>query len=544
MKKRYLLTSLLSLFISSVAFAQSNIAVDYFSAGELKVAKDIFEKQVGQSPAEANYYLGEIAYAEGDFSKAKAYYEAGLASSADYSLNNVGLGKILLKTDPKAAEQEFSTALKKNKKDVEVLVAIARAYHVNGQAAKAESKIADARKADKKSPLIYIYEGDVQRDAKDVGKAAAGYAQAINFDPNCAVAYIKSAQIYEEAGSPNAVTDLQKVLELRPDYILAHKYLGKIHSQAGQYDQAIESYKTYFAKGEYSVDDLTRYAAALYFTKQYDESKKLIEEGIGKDPNNFVLNRLLMYNYVDSKDYTNGLATAEKFFALEKGKSEYLAQDYMSYGAVLSQNDQFAKGVEQYEKAIKLDPKKFSVYKEISDICVASGQNLEAAEFLKKYIELAGEEVQTTDYFNLGRYYYMAGNNALKNKDNAEEVAKGKELLKNAEQAFGQVTERISDSYLGYLWRARANAALDPETEAGLAKPYYEKTAEILLSKDDNSNTNDVLEAYRYLSYYHYLQYFKANNATDKALIKSYSEKMLELDPQNAVATQLLDAIK
>lgn len=545
MNKKYVLTSLLSLFVSVIAFAQSNIAKDYFYAGEFKVAKDIFEKQVGQSPAEANYYLGEIAYIDGDMAKAQAYYEKGLQASPDYVLNNVGLGKILLKSDPKAAEDLFSTALKKNKKDAEVIIAIARAYAVNGDAKKADSKLADARKADKSSPYIYIYTGDLARDAKDAGKAAAEYAQAANFDPNFAIAYIKSAQIYEEAGSPSAIDDLNKVLELRPDYVLANKYLGRIYSKEGRYDEAIAAYQKYFATGEYGVDDLTRYAAALYFKKEFDQSKKLITEGISKDPNNFVLNRLLMYNYIDSEDFENGLVVANKFFSLNKAKNdEYISQDHMSYAAALIHNGETAKGIEQYEKAIALAPESFAVYKEIADMCASANQTLDAAKYLKRYIDAAGEEVQATDYFNLGRYYYMVGAADLQAKDDAQKVAEGKKLLGEAVNAFTEVSNRVSDSYLGYFWKARASSALDPETTEGLAKPFYEKTAEIIVSKNDGSNTRELIEAYRYLSYYFYLQYTKSNSATDKAEVKAYSDKLLEVDPGNDVATQLLNAIK
>ena len=53
MKKKYLLGAFLGLLLSTPIFAQSNLGADYLKTGELKVAKEIFEKQVSQSPAEA-----------------------------------------------------------------------------------------------------------------------------------------------------------------------------------------------------------------------------------------------------------------------------------------------------------------------------------------------------------------------------------------------------------------------------------------------------------------------------------------------------------
>lgn len=543
MKKKYLLGAFLGLLLSSPIFAQNNIGADYLNTGELKVAKEIFEKQISQSPAEAYYYLGEVAYLEGNMAEAKANYEKGLAASPDFVLNNVGLGKLLLKTNPKEAEDQFSIALKQDKKNVAVLVAIARAYFDNNMKEKGDAKLADARKADKKAPAIYILEGDLKAKT-NVGEAAGSYAQAYTFDPTSAVAYIKTAQVYENVNPTLSVEMLQKAIEINPNYTLAYKYLGSIYSHGGQYQQAIDAYQKYFAQGAYDVNDLTRYAAALYFTKQYEEAKKLINEGISKEPNNFVLNRLLMYSYLQSKDYVDGLAAAEKFFSLDKGDSEYIVQDYMTYGELLSKNNQLDKALLQYDAAIKLDPSKSSVYKDIAIACADAGQYADAAKYYQEYVDKADPTVlEATDFFTLGRYSYMFGSTALKDADPIV-VAAGKESLQKGDKAFATVTERIPDSYLGYFWRARTNALLDPETTQGLAKPYYEQVATIIVGKADGSNPTELLEAYQYLSYYYYLLYEKSKSAADKEQVKLYSEKMLELDPTNTVAPQLLEAIK
>jgi len=540
MKKKYVLSACLGILLSTPIFAQGNLGADYLNTGELKVAKEIFEKQVSQSPAEAYYYLGEVAYKEGNASEAKANYEKGLAASSDFVLNNVGLGKLLLKTDQKGAEAQFDIAKKKDKKDVAVLVAIAQAYYDNNIKDKGDKALEEARKADKKSPLIYILEGDLK---KDPGAAAGMYAQAINFDPNYTVAYIKTAQVYETVNPTVAEEMLVKAVELNPNYTLAYKMLGNIYSRNGQYAKAIDVYKKYFAQGAYDVQDLTRYAAALYFTEQYDEAKKLINEGISKDPNNFVLNRLLMYSYMQSKDYANGLAAGQKFFSLDKGDSEYIVQDYMTYGELLSKNNQLDKALEQYDLAIKLDPSKSTVYKEIAVACAEGGQHGDAAKYYQQYVDnVDPETLEATDFFNLGRYAYIAGTNAQRDTTAVDGAALAKTYLAQADKAFATVSERIPDTYLGYFWRARTNAALDPETTEGLAKPYYEKVIEILEAKGDLGS--EIIEAYRYMSYYYYLAWDKSKSEDDKAQIKNYSEKLLAVDPTNAVALQLLDAIK
>lgn len=556
MTRKYLLGAFLSLLVSSLSFLSyaQNIGIDYFSTGEFEIAKSIFEKQLTQNPAEANYYLGEIAYAEGDLTKAKSYYETGLASSSDYVLNNVGLGKLLLKSDVKAAENMFSTALKKDKKDVKILVAIAEAYHKNGMKDKAMSRLEDARKSDKKSPLIYILEGDILKDEGNdnkMGDAAGWYAQAINAAPDYIIPYIKMAQVYERINPTTAIDNLNKVLEINPQYKLAYKYLGNIYYQNGQYSRAIDAYKTFFSDSEYSVEDLTRYAASLYFNKNYEEAKSLIEEGIKKDPNNFVLNRLLMYSAVESKDYTNGIAVADKFFSLDKGTGEYIARDHMAYGELLSKNDQIDKALGQYDLAIKLDPTQFDIYKEIGETLASSGRTVDAANYFQKYISLAGDKVEALDFFNMGRYYYMAAGSEIKDTIDVESsVVKAKEYLHEADTAFATVATRVPDSHLGSMWRARANSLLDAiaakETQARpvLAKPYYEETINIILGKEGSNNVKDLIEAYRYMNSYYYLAYDETKAVEDKDQAVAYGEKLLALDPENVQAKQIVEALK
>ncbi|MFV0418304.1 MAG: tetratricopeptide repeat protein [Dysgonomonas sp.] len=547
---KYFLGSLLSFMISISAMAQNSPGVDYLGLGEIKLAKDYFEKTMRQSPAESNYYLGEIAFQEGNLSEAKAKYEAGLAGNPESALSAVGLAKLLLKSDAKEAENQLKEVQKKNKKDVIVILAIAKAYLDNGMKDKALEKLQDARKADKKNPYIYIFEGDMLAKEGKPGEAAQQYDQAINFDPQCVLAYMKGARVYEFINREQAATMMKKAIEIRPEYKIAYKELAQLYYRDGFYPQAIESYKEFIKGGDYTVEDLRRYSAAEYFTKNYDESMRLLEEGLQKNPNDFVLNRLLMYNSNELKDFQTGLTAGDKFFSLPLGKGDtILIQDYKAYATILSEVGNKAKAVEQYKKLITLDPNNKDLYKEVATITAAENMYEDASEFFKKYIELRGEEADAQDYFYLGRYYYFgAGNAAVDTVSQTKEQAHAKsiDLFKKADASFGTVTERMPDNYLGYFWRARTNAALDPETTQGLAKPYYEGVAKVLTAKaepDDNDKKN-LIEAYRYLAYYHYLQYVDhGKKAEDKNSIKTYSEKILELDPANETATSFLNFI-
>ena len=81
-----------------------------------------------------------------------------------------------------------------------------------------------------------------------------------------------------------------------------------------------------------------------------------------------------------------------------------------------------------------------------------------------------------------------------------------------------------------------SKASLDPETEQGLAKPYYEKLIEVALPNGDK-NKNELVEAYQYLGYYYYLK----NDATNAT---ANYQKVLALDPNDVKANEFMKAIQ
>jgi tetratricopeptide (TPR) repeat protein len=534
--KKHLITAIFAV-LATVASAQSNYGKDYFGIGEYDAAKAYFEKQVAQSPAESNYYLGEIAWAEGKVDDAKAYFEKGIAADPLYSLNYIGKGKTMLKSNQKEAELIFATTLKKAKKDVEVNVAIARAYYENGMKDIVPLKLEIARKIGKESPLVYIFEGDMLAADQKYGDAAGKYDQALYFDAKNTVAALKCARVYESINSALSVEKVKSVIAAHPDYTIAYRYLGRSYSQGGFYPNAIEAFKTYFAEGNYTIEDITSFASAYYFTDQFGESIKLLDEGLAKDSTNFVLNRLRMYNASKVKDGRNGVNIANRFFSLN---GKFIYQDYLAYAGVLSAAGMNNEALEQYNKVIATEGAKPEFYKEMAPVYTKMGDNVKAAETFQKYIDLVGgiDVAEGADYYSLGKAWYSAGQAQLSDSTEIGKATRMEYFIK-ADSAFATVSAKSPESHIGYLWRGNANVGMDPETLSGLAKPYYEQALNILLTKVKDGAPNgyrrDLIMIYRYLAYYYYVKEDKENCILN-------SNKILELDPNNAVAKQLIES--
>lgn len=525
--KKYVYILILS-FIAIAVRADNRQGIDFYKAGEPVIANRLFERQLKGSlsdQAEALYYLGEIAFDAGKTSEALASYQKGWSVSPNYAYNKIGEGKVLLKTDKPAAQKAFDAAIKIDKKSASVYVALAKAYSINGMDTEAQAALDNARKYNINDPAIYLYEGDQFIREDKPGDAAGRYEQAIHFDPACKEAYIKYADVYQGVTPALAIEMLQKVISKYPDYLPAYYKLGNIYSSQGNYSKAVAAYKTYMASGLYSVDNLIHYASALFFNKQYTEAGQIIREGQALDPENFLLKRLAIYNNYESKAYEKGLEDIKTFFADPEAK--YIWQDYLYYGRLLNKAKQYDQAAEALREAIKENPSHTEIYKDLAEVYNNNDNHTEAIKAYTQYIEALGMDSEAADFYQLGKYYYTAA---------AKDSVLAKEYLLKADSLFAIVKERVPDSHLGHLWQARTKSQLDPETEQGLAKPYYEACIPIL-EKNKEKYSTELTECYRYLGYYYYLK-------QDMDSSRIYWNKILSINPSNPTALEALKNIK
>jgi tetratricopeptide (TPR) repeat protein len=543
--KKHVITAFFAL-LATVTFAQSNFGKDYFGIGEYAKAKEYFEANLAAAPAVSNYYLGEIAFAQGDRDAATAYYDKGITADLLYPMNYIGKGKVLLKTNQKEAESIFATTLKKAKKNPEVNVAIARAYYESGLTTILPLKLDIARKVAKKSPLLYILEGDILvaeikegEAATKYGEAAGKYEQALYYDPTNTVAALKFAEVYALINEDASVEKAKSVIAAHPDYLVAYRTLGRVYNSVGKYKSAIESFVMYYGEGNCDAIDLDRLAAAYYWTDQYQKSILLLDQGLAKDSMNFILNRLRMYNAAKTKD-TLGIKLANRFFSIQ-GRT-FVDKDYAAYATILADAGKFAEALEQYNKVIATNAAKPETYKELATLYTKIGDYAKAGETMQKYIDMTGgiDVAEGADYYSMGRSWYNAGQ-ALRNDSTDAGRALAKDYLTRADTAFGVVSIKSPESHISYLWRGHTNAALDPNTTQGLAKPHYEKALSLILKKVEGGASistykKDLINIYRYEAWY----YFDIVKDKDSTIV--YCNKILELDSTNADAKSLIDS--
>lgn len=448
-----------------------------------------------------------------------------------------GVDKVkgLIKTNPGQASEEIGELLKgKNKKDVELVTSVARAYLDAGKQTEAETYLEIARKADHKDPKVSLLEGDIALSHRDVGKACQLYEQAIYFDPNCKEAYLKYAQAYKSASPSQAIDKLQQLKTLAPDYLEADKELAEVYYANNRFKDAVKAYSSFIDTPIATENDILKYAFALFLSHDFEKSLSIVQKGLQKNERHAAFNRLAMYNYTDLKRYEDAEKAANAFFNASDD-ADYSYLDYRYYGALLSALKKYDQAIIEYNKALKKDATQIELWREISDANEQNNDYAGAIAAYKKYYDSLNQDQKTPEtLFQLGRLYYGQGTSS---DTLAVKPADRKTALQAADSVFALVSEQAPGSYLGELWRARTHSALDPETTEGLAKPYYEKVVDVLLAKNDPKYNSALVEGYSYLGYYYLLK-------SDYPASKEYWNKILAIDPANATAKKALEGIK
>lgn len=518
------------LVTSTLLHAQNKIGTDFYEVGAYPASKSYFLKQ-GVTDATDHYYLGDIYFKEGKLDSARHYFQQGLAIEPENKYIQVGLAKLQVAENRSVDQLKKIAGDRKYRRDGTLLTLVAEAYYDNHLPKEGSDQLEKAINADKGNPKPYVLKGDILDAQGNTGEAATLYENAIYFDAAYKPAYVKLARLYENIRTQVALDYLKQVIALDPTYIPGHFAYSEINYRKGFYPEALRAYNEYLALVEPSAADYELYATILYFNKRYQEAVEAIE----KAPDNLVMNRLRTYSLFDLGNYDEALESATKFFGTAR-ESDVITQDYTYYARILSQNKQFAKAADTYIKAYESDNNNPEYLSEAANAYERAGDHDNAIKYYTLILE-NNPEPSMADYYTLGAAYYSAGTatGTLPGSGDREQFKK-KEYLMEADTIFGAMIEHFPDHYLGYLMRARANFALDPEAEEGLAVPYYTKALEVMLP-DAETRRGDILESYRYLGFYHL-------GKNDVTRAKYFWNKVLEHDPQDETALQVINSLK
>lgn len=477
---------------------------------------------------------------EGLYQMGRLYDLRGMPDSAAIYLNRiptstplgqVAAGRALLDKGLTAqAEVQFEAALKATKnKDFRILTLIEQAYGDSDvkNITKPVGYLTAAQAASKTpltDPELLVAIGDVYLHSETGGgQAMSSYDRATTANSTFARAFYRKGVLSVRARNFNAAREnLEKVIQLQPDYAPAYRELADMYYYAGKYDLALTNIKKFSELAEPSTRTDAQLASFLYLSKKYQEALTAINKVLEKEPKNLTMNRLKAYTLYENGDYAAANTAMDAYMKMVPA-DKVLPEDQVYSGKILLKAGRADEGIALIEKAVNTttDPAKACELR----------NDLASAYLTKKDYKKAIATIK-------GKFA-----NAACNADLTDQVRLGGALSANkqyqaADSVYAIVTAAKPTYAPGHQMRAEMAYYMDQDSKKGLAKPHFEKYIE--LSKAEGADPakfrSGLITANNYLGYY-------TLQKGDKAGAATYYQQVLALDPSNKNATDALSII-
>ena len=459
---------------------------------------------------------------------------AGFSATANAQEEELQAALSAIKSKAGNVADAAKTAYKKNKKNPEALMKIARAFYEQKDTAGAIQFANYANEAGKPKyqyAPAYLLLGDIESAfGTDGGKAAGYYNQAINFDPKNPEGYKKWAMVYRKISPRQAAQKLQEMKVQCPNEDI-DAFTAHIYMLAGDEKQAYENYM----KADINKLDkgqLNEFARCSYFTGHFADALRASEAGIKLVPRNPTFNRLAMFSNYELKNYDAAKSYINKYFN-ETDSATFSEYDHFYTALIYQALEDNTNMYEQFDKALELVNdssmiKRWDILKTVSDSHVKDKNFDKAIQYYNDLLACK-KEVNFDDEEGLAGIY-------SKYADETTDAAKKKELLKKADAIYSELITKypIQEAYATYM-RASINNKMDDNMKNSLAKPFYEKVASLLSAKGaDRSNGENIMlkTAYHYLMFNSYINKNVAGS-------KGFADKILEIDPEYKPALEI-----
>jgi len=589
--KSFLILILLTLFIFPGLKAQTfDQAITAMKNERYDRADSIFNILARNAPSSKVYYrLGEntlLNFFSDSISnslnvtatEAKQHFQKGIEFDSNDPLNYVGMAKVSSCVEDEKSAKEWRQKAKsflppykrvskiKNPQDYAYTLAkLAESFIVFDRVdtSLAMPYIREALTIDQMNSEIYIITGDLYVLVNNGSLAVKNYNRAQDLDPTSPTANMKIGSIYFKARNlMAAIPYFEQAIALNKNYAPAYRELGQLYSMAGRFKESKEYFETYLKLTDQNIPAKIRYVNALFYSKNYSEVIKNVEEIFAVDQSRTYLNRIAGYSSYEMGNYAQALVYMDRLFA-NFAADRILKKDYIYYAHILvKKNQDYPKIYTELEKTNediakqkgKTESLKGSAKEkekaneellaakvsEIQDRLNAEDKELtKAYEYFEKAITFGEEDInliqeKAYSQFNNKRIVDAADTwkrLIAKDKDSEEILLmigrayyQGKEYDK-AEEIFNTMIAKYPEHINAYLWIANNASAKDPDAKRGLAKDKFIA----LLSKaaiDSVKYENEIFDALRYLGY----SAMQSNNYEDA---RKYYSRMIHLNPNN-----------
>ncbi len=471
-------------------------------------------------PSAMNWYrLGFGLSETGDLKASQSAFDKGISLDAKSALNYAGKGRAFLREgNMMQATAQFDKALDLTKsKDVAAMNAVARAWLEKTDLAPKGLEL--LKKTDGNTPNFEtsILLGDAFLQQGNGGSAITNYEHAATFEVRNPTPHFKIGVVYIRSTNKDAALDaFTKAVSIDPDYAPAWKEIAELQYQFKKGEEAVKAQEKYLALTDFKDAGLSRMGYYRFMAKDFAKASEAFRAAWKKSLLSETGLKYFALALTETGEYQEAQKVFEEYFQTAKPE-QVEAPDHVAYGKLLLKLDQDSLAVGAFDKSLAIADNQSSVKQLKAETLFKSRRYAEASVAYKDLISNR-QKPTSQDLYSLGRSQYYNG------------------AFLQADTTFRNLIAAQPAMNVGYLWAARTNASLDPESEGGMAKPFYEKVIELGQATPDKSK-NELKEAFSYMGYYFYIK-------KDMRQSKAAWEKVLAIDPNDKAATEAMKVVK
>ena len=216
-------------------------------------------------------------------------------------------------------------------------------------------------------------------------KAKLAATKALEIDDTLAeahasLAFIKEVHDYDQSGSEQ---EFKRAIELNPNYAVAHQWYGVLLRDMGRFNEGLEEIRKAKELDPLSLPISTDLGEIFYHARQYDQAIDQCKKALEIDANFHWAHSVLSKAHLQKSVFKEAIAEFKKALSLSGGSVEYLAGLALAH-ALAGKKD---KALEIIEEMHKRSKQTYLPAYEIALVYVGLKKKNKAFEWLEKAYE-------------------------------------------------------------------------------------------------------------------------------------------------------------
>ena len=366
----------------------------------------------------------------------------------------------------------------------------AKAYKIIGNAQQASGKINEAIGSYTKAleiqpnfPEVCANLGSIYAQQQQWQRAVAYYQKAISLKPDFVGAYRNLAKIFRAINKQKEEAEcLYEAMRREPDMATEAEYLavGNVLLINGNLEAAIACYRAAIHLNPNSIEAVYQLGEVFNGRGQLEEAISFYQKAIAINPEFRDVNQKLMEIY----NKLNRTVEAVEFqYQTLLKKPQSTAEEYLTVGDSLLENDKLELAVNCYQNAVKLNPNLTAAKNKLAEVWQKLGRWDEAIAYYQSLINANPNSADA--YQSLADALVEKGDYeaALKNYQNLKELQPEKQ---DVGQKLGKVYYRKGEELDKEGKKEEAIAAYRQAVELNAdVDVVYQKLGEILVNKKE-----------------------------------------------------------